>query len=182
MEVVGAIFTILGATNITATSVWRLCDNWREAPAAIHELRDFLSQTQDFWVAVKNSLEASRALEVRSLSEKKLLQGPSESSSSSPWQDEQTLQGLAQLLQRGHAILTKMQTIITQVTQGMVTQGTVTQGTLTGNEMEGPNETRSLNARRKIAWITKSHQMRKLKMALSQNNELIYGKLLALNV
>lgn len=169
MEVVGAIFTILGATNITATSIWRLCDNWREAPAAIHELRDFLGQTQDFWTAVKNGLEASRAVEARPFADKDSPQRPSPLS---PWQDEQTLEGLAQLLQRGHAILTKMQTIITQVTQG----------TLASSPSEGLSGTRSLNAGRKLAWITKSQQMRKLKRALSQNNELIYGKLLALNV
>jgi len=169
MEVIGLVLATVGTTSRLTETVWGLCDAWRDAPASIHELRDFLTRTQDFWSAVRYGLESgNRINNQRSF-------GPtlgSETLNAPPEWEARSRASLIRLLQHGLEALNRLERILEQVADGADRPGNQT----------GDNFPIALNSRRRFQWVRRSNEVRKLRADLSRNSDLIYGQLLIMNV
>jgi hypothetical protein len=169
----GAVIAIIGATAGTTTGIWRLCDSWRGAPAALHGLRDELARTQEFWGLVRRGVENADGGGLLDRGAREVTEGAP--SGLNTWSVEESTAGLVKLLRRGQAILVEIDIIIAQVSEGRLSSSQP-------DVDEKDPGAKPLSARRRLTWIIKSSQVRKLKRALSRNNDIIYGKLLAMNV
>jgi hypothetical protein len=172
MEVVGLVLASVGATSKVTEAVWVLCSSWSNAPASIHELRDFLTRTQDFWAAVQYGLESSGQLIQKPLPQARSgVENIAKIRAAAEWEARSST-SLIRLLQQGLEALDRLGQILEQVTDG----------TDSPCSQLGKSTPAALSSRRKFQWVRKSGEVRKIRMELSRNNDLIYGHLLVLNV
>lgn len=55
MEVAAAIISITEVTIRTSSKLWKLSNQWRDAPEDLHRLRDDISRTQQFFDEVRQN-------------------------------------------------------------------------------------------------------------------------------
>jgi len=172
MEVVGLVLASAGATSKLSEAVWSLCDSWSNAPASVHELRDFLTRTQDFWAAVQAGLnQANSSYNNRSFGS--ALQSEKAQTPMPPPQWEgRSSASLVRLLQQGLGTLENLAQILEEVAGGTDGPG----------DRSNKNTPAALSSRRKFQWMRYLSKVRKFRAELSRANDLIYGHLLVLNV
>jgi len=169
MEVIGPVLATAGTTTKLTEAVWSLCDAWRDAPASVHELQDFLTRTQDFWSAVQYGLQSSNQIcNPRSVGP---ALGPKAPRMPPEW-EPRSAASLIRLLQHGLEALHRLERILEQVTDGTDQLASQT----------GHHVPIALNSRRRFKWVRRSNEVQKLRADLSRNNDLIYGQLLVMNV
>ncbi|RSL88358.1 hypothetical protein CEP52_015246 [Fusarium oligoseptatum] len=61
MELLAAIVGVADVTARASTGLWKLCEQWREAPKEIHLLRDDLVQANAFFAQIQKGLTAEQA-------------------------------------------------------------------------------------------------------------------------
>lgn len=57
MDPVSAAISIAGAAATTCSVVWKVCEQWRDAPAEIHHLKDTILQADEFFQRVQYSMK-----------------------------------------------------------------------------------------------------------------------------
>lgn len=57
MDPVSAAISIAGAAATTCSVVWKVCEQWRDAPAEIHHLKDTVLQADEFFQRIQYSMK-----------------------------------------------------------------------------------------------------------------------------
>ncbi|RMJ04690.1 hypothetical protein CDV36_014640 [Fusarium kuroshium] len=98
MELLAAIVGVADVTARASTGLWKLCEQWRDAPKEIHLLRDDLVQANAFFAQIQKGLTAEQA----------------RGGSSSRWPPE-CIRELERLLQDGQALVLGVEKMVDEL-------------------------------------------------------------------
>ncbi|RTE76955.1 hypothetical protein BHE90_008575 [Fusarium euwallaceae] len=98
MELLAAIVGVADVTARASTGLWKLCEQWREAPKEIHLLRDDLVQANAFFAQIQKGLTAEQA----------------RGGSASRWPPE-CIRELERLLQDGQALVLGVEKMVDEL-------------------------------------------------------------------
>lgn len=59
MDPVSAALSIASTAAATCSVVWKVCEQWRDAPTDVHQLKDTVLQANEFFQGVKYNLETN---------------------------------------------------------------------------------------------------------------------------
>ena len=152
MEVFSAVVTSLGIAANVSRGLWKLTNAWSDAPRDVHWLRDDVARTHEFLASVKYAIANGL---------------PDQT-----WNE--SVNELVPLIQRSEVLLTEINSIVTRIAEGRVP--TVVK------KQQAHDGIQPISARRRVVWMIKEVKMKKLRAAVIQNNAMIYGKLVAVNV
>jgi len=60
MELIAATIGVIDVTTRTSSHVWKLCNNWKDAPRELHHLRDDMVRTHEFFLQVRTGIKTAR--------------------------------------------------------------------------------------------------------------------------
>lgn len=107
MELFAAIVGVADVTARASTGLWRLCEQWRDAPKEIHLLRDDLVQANSFFAQIQKGLIAEQA----------------RGASASRWPPECTRE-LGQFLKDGQALVLGVEKMVDELlSRGVAASG-----------------------------------------------------------
>ncbi|RSM00939.1 hypothetical protein CDV31_011579 [Fusarium ambrosium] len=98
MELLAAIVGVADVTARASTGLWKLCEQWRDAPKDIHLLRDDLVQANAFFAQIQKGLTAEQA----------------RGGSASRWPPE-CIRELERLLQDGQALVLGVEKMVDEL-------------------------------------------------------------------
>ncbi|KAK3344494.1 ankyrin repeat-containing domain protein [Lasiosphaeria hispida] len=153
MEVLGTLIAVTNVTISTTSSLWSLCDAWREAPEELHRLLDDLRRSQEFLSETRIGLQSMY---------------PEKSGHQlHPNRDFAALRGLERLLEEGSVVVRQIGDVINRFR--------------TGEDWERlkPEE---LGKRRRALWLRQTLRVTRLRKKLKNITVSMCRLLVAQNV
>lgn len=153
MEAAAAVIGIADAAARASSKIWNLCEQWKDAPQDIYQLRDELDRADRFFSALK---EASNQ------------QFPAHVS-------ENISTDLASLLKKGYNTVYTLQLLVDELLCTNYLPGVSAQS-------RGEDGTVEISKRRRLLWLKRLHKVKRLKGTLKQTTEQTGLYLSLLNV
>jgi hypothetical protein len=205
MEIVAATVGVADVAGRVSHRVWRLCEAWKDAPRDVFQLRDDLSRAQEFYGSLREDVARSVAAllttppssptekaasaktadvfydpefpspEVDGAIEDKARRTASNTDSGIRRQQAVgPVQALLELIKNGLAAMADLETIVEVVAAAG------------GNRLENTSSPEKpakpvLSSRRRMVWLTKANQVKRLRGDVVRNMMMVSGALLALN-
>jgi len=170
MEIAAAAASLVNGTVRTSSTIWSLCESWKDAPKEVHHLRDTIDHTREFFSQVQQGIEKAR-LDKLSIHFDPLQNG--------------SHRELELLLKQGSAVVTEIENIVLRVLHGK--EHSATQGKNVDELSQGGGESSSLTPevlrkRRRAVWMAKAATVARLRGVLKDTSRMVCANLISLNV
>lgn len=171
MEIAAAAASLVNGTIHTSSTIWTLCESWKDAPKEVYHLRDSIDHAQEFFTQVKQGIEKARLHRLAIQFD--------------PLQDDGSHSQLNLLLKQGDATVTEIETLILRVLHGRNHSGNEVKSAeeLSSGGVESPSSTPEvLRKRRRAIWMGKAATVARLRGVLNDISRMVCASLISLNV